>query len=64
MDKNDDMEDGIRVQMDKFNLIMVKETAEAITGREANSALEERRKHHNLVCIGCGDILPDGGMPL
>jgi hypothetical protein len=32
---------------------VVKEAAKEITGREAESALKERGKHHNLIRIGC-----------
>jgi hypothetical protein len=54
------MENGVRVQMDEFNMIMIKEFAEEFAGSEAKSALEEGREHHNLSCIGCRNIFPGG----
>jgi hypothetical protein len=64
MDKDGDLQNGVRVQMDKFYLIVVKKSSEEVTGRESKPALEERREHHNLIRIGCGNILSDGGAPL
>jgi hypothetical protein len=40
------------------------ESAEKVTGREAESALEERGKHHNLICIGRRNIFSGGRTPL
>jgi hypothetical protein len=31
MDKNDDLKDGVRVEMDQFDLIVVQKAAEKIT---------------------------------
>jgi hypothetical protein len=45
-------------------LIVVKESAEEITGREAESALKKGRKHHNFVGIGCRKIFTSGKVPL
>jgi Fe2+ or Zn2+ uptake regulation protein len=39
---------------------MVKEYAKEIIGREAKSALEEGGEHHNLICIGCGEVFAGG----
>jgi hypothetical protein len=58
------LKNGIRVEMDLFNLIVVKEYAEEIACREAESALEEGGKHHNLICIGCGEIFASDRVPL
>jgi Fe2+ or Zn2+ uptake regulation protein len=50
--------------MDELYLIMVKKSSEEVTGKEYKPALEERREHHNLICIGCGNIFSGGGAPL
>jgi hypothetical protein len=50
--------------MDEFNLVVIKESAEEIVGREAKSALEEGREHRNLSRIGCRNVFPGGRMPL
>jgi hypothetical protein len=44
--------------------IVIKESVEKVAGREAKSALEKGREHHNLSCIGCRNVLPGGKMPL
>jgi hypothetical protein len=62
--QNSNMENGVRVQMDEFSLVVIKESAEEIAGREAKSALEEGREHHNLHCTGCRNVFPSGRMPL
>jgi hypothetical protein len=64
MDKNDDLKNRVRVQMDQLNLIVVKKSSKEITSRESKPALEERRKHHNFVCIGCGNVFSNSGPPL
>jgi hypothetical protein len=43
---------------------VVKESTEEIVGRDAESTLKEREKHHNLIRIGCCDVFPSGRMPL
>jgi hypothetical protein len=42
---------------------VVKESAEEITGREAESVLKGG-KHHNFIHIGCGKVFVDGRTPL
>jgi hypothetical protein len=49
--------------VDQFNLVVIKEFVEEVTGREAKSTLEGR-KHHNLGRIGCRNVFPDGRMPM
>jgi hypothetical protein len=53
MDEDVDLKNGIVIQMDKFDFMVVMEFAEGITGQEAESLLKERGKHHNLICIWC-----------
>jgi hypothetical protein len=64
VDNISNLENGVRVQMDEFNLVVIKESAEEIIGREAKSPLEERREHHNLNRIGCRNVFPDDRTPL
>jgi hypothetical protein len=45
-------------------LIVVKESAEEITGQEAESVLKRGREHHNFIGILCGKIFTGGKMPL
>jgi hypothetical protein len=64
MDKNGNLKNGIKIEVDKFDLVVIKEFTEEVTGREAKSALEERIKHHILCCIGCKNVFPGGRTPL
>jgi hypothetical protein len=41
MDEDGDLKNGIRIEMDYFNFVVVKESAEEIAGREAKSVLKE-----------------------
>jgi hypothetical protein len=43
---------------------VIKESAEEITGMEAESALKEGGKHQNFVCIGCREIFTGSRTPL
>jgi hypothetical protein len=61
VDKNGNLENGIRIEMDNFDSVVIKESAEEVTGREAKSMLEEGREHHNDSCIGCRNIFLVGG---
>jgi hypothetical protein len=56
--------DGVRVQVDKLYLIAIEKSTNVVTGRESKLMLEERREHHNLSRIGCGNIFSCGGAPL
>jgi hypothetical protein len=64
MDKNGNLENGIRVEMDYFDLVGIKESVEDVAGRKAKSALEERGKHHHLGRIGCRNAFSSSRMPL
>jgi hypothetical protein len=46
------------------NGIRIKESTKEIVGREAKSGLEEGGEHHNLICIGCGEVFAGGRTPL
>jgi translation elongation factor P/translation initiation factor 5A len=43
---------------------VIKESAEEIIGREAESALKEGGKHHSFIRIGCRKIFTGGKTPL
>jgi hypothetical protein len=45
-------------------LVVIKESAEEIAGREVESALKDGGKHHNFICIGCRKIFTYGKAPL
>jgi Fe2+ or Zn2+ uptake regulation protein len=64
MDEDNNLKNGIRVEMDQFNLIVFKESTEEIAGREAKSVLKHKGKHHNFICIGCGKVIAGGRTPL
>jgi hypothetical protein len=64
VDINNDMENGVRVQKDNLDLIVIKESVEEVASRKAESALEERGEHHNLSCIGCRDVFSCSRAPL
>jgi hypothetical protein len=64
VDKNRNLENGVTLQVDEFNLIVIKESTMEIVGREAKSELNEGREHQNLSSIGCRDIFPSGRTPL
>jgi hypothetical protein len=64
MDKNGNLKNEIRIEVDQFNLVVIKESVEEVTGREAKFMLEEGIKHHNLCRIGCRNFFPGGRMPL
>jgi hypothetical protein len=64
MDKSSNLKNGIIIEVDQFDLVVIKESAEEVLGREDESTLEEGRKHHNLNCIGCRNVFPGGRTPL
>jgi hypothetical protein len=64
VDKNSNLENGVRVQMDEFNLVVIKESTEKIASREAKSVLEVGREHHNLSRIGCRNVFHGSRAPL
>jgi hypothetical protein len=64
MDEYGDLQNGVRVPVDKLYLIVVEKSLEEVAGRESKPTLEERGEHHNLCCIGCGNVFSGGGVPL
>jgi hypothetical protein len=64
VDKNGDLKNGVKVEMNQFNLVVVKKDAEEIVDQESKSALEEGGKHHDFVGVGCWNVLTVGRAPL
>jgi hypothetical protein len=58
------MKNGVRVEMDQFDLVVDKKVAEEITGWESKSALEEGGEHHDFIGVGCWNVLTSGRAPL
>jgi hypothetical protein len=54
VDKDDNLESGIRVEMDKFDSVMIEESAEEVTSRKAKSALEKEANTtiSFVLCVG------------
>jgi hypothetical protein len=61
MDKDSDLKNGIMIEMEKFNFVVVKESAEEIAGREAKSALKEEENTTILFILGVGMSSPMAG---
>jgi hypothetical protein len=43
---------------------MLEKAVKEIAGEKTESALKEGKEHHNLLCVGCRDILPFGRPPM
>jgi hypothetical protein len=56
MDRNGNLKNGIGIQMNEFDLEMVKEAAEEITAREAESMMEESFGHNDFISVQSGDF--------
>jgi hypothetical protein len=54
MNEDDDLEDGIGIQVDKLNFIMIEQAAEEIMGRKSESTLEECFGDYDFISIGVG----------
>jgi hypothetical protein len=55
MDKDGDLKNGVLIEMNKFNLIVM-EVADEITGREYESSLEKGSHHHNFFGMRGGNF--------
>jgi hypothetical protein len=64
VDKNGDMKNRVRVEMNQFNFIVIEKATEEIANWKSKFVLEEGGEHHNLVGVGCWDILTGGRAPL
>jgi hypothetical protein len=61
MDKNGDMKNRVRIQMDKLNLIVVKKSAEEITSRSPNPRWKKEKNTTILFVLGVGMSFPVAG---
>jgi hypothetical protein len=64
MDENGNTKNGVRVKMDKLNLVVVQKSVEEIIDQETEPALEEGGEHHNFICVQCQDVFANGRPPL
>jgi hypothetical protein len=58
VDKNSNLKNGVRVQMDEFNLVVIKESTKEIAGRKAKSTLEKEENTTISVVLGVGMSSP------
>jgi FAD/FMN-containing dehydrogenase len=58
------MKNGVRVEMDQFDLVVDKKVAEEITGWVSKSALEEGGEHHGFIGVVGWNVLTSGRAPL
>jgi hypothetical protein len=64
VDKNRDLENGVRVEMNQFDLVVVQKATKEVVGGKTKPVLEEGGEPHNFICVGCRDIFVGGRMPL
>jgi hypothetical protein len=57
MHEDHDLEDGVQVEVDQLDLVVMKEVVDEVTDGKAKSSLEEGGLHHDFICIGCRDVL-------
>jgi hypothetical protein len=62
--KNGDLKNRIRVEMNLLDLVVVQMVAEEIADWKTKPTMEGGGKHHNLICVGCWDVLTGGRAPL
>jgi hypothetical protein len=64
MDENGNLKNGVRVDLNQFDLVVVQESVEEIIDRKTEPTLEEGCEHHNFIGIGCRDVLTGSRAPL
>jgi hypothetical protein len=64
VDKNGDLKNRVRIEMNQLDLVMVQKVVKEITDWKTKPTLEEGGEHHNFICGGCWDVLADGRVPL
>jgi hypothetical protein len=64
MDKDGDMKNGVRVQMDKLYLIVIEKSMKEIASRESIPALKESGKYHNFIHPMHGNVFSGSRPPL
>src|SRR6266540_1885252 len=63
VDESVNVEDGVWIQMDKFNLVKIQKTPEESVGWDRKSAVKERLKNHNLTGIRGRESFSISGTP-
>jgi hypothetical protein len=63
VDKNIDLKNRVRVEMNQLDLVVVQKAVKEIAGWKTKPTLKGG-KHHNFICVGCWDILTGGRTPL
>jgi hypothetical protein len=58
VDKDGNLKNEIRVELDMFDSVMIEESMEKVISRKAESAMEEGGEHHNIICVGVLGCLP------
>jgi hypothetical protein len=53
VDKNGDMKNGVRVEMNQLDLVVIQKAMKEIADSKTKPVLEEGGKHHNFICVGC-----------
>jgi hypothetical protein len=64
VNKYGNLKNGIRVEVNQLNLIMMEKAAKEFVGGETESSLEEGGQHHDLVGVRSGDFFILGWPPL
>src|SRR6266542_1763480 len=57
------MKNGVWIQVNKLNLIIIQKTPEETAGWYRKSAVKEGFKYHDFAGVGGGESLPIGGAP-
>jgi hypothetical protein len=63
LNKNCDLKNGVRFEMDQLNHVVVKKAMEEIADWEPKFALEGG-EHHDFIGVGCWNVLTGGRAPL
>jgi hypothetical protein len=63
LNKNCDLKNGVRFEMDQLDLVVVKKAMEEIVDWEPKFALEGG-EHHDFIGVGCWNALTGGRAPL
>jgi hypothetical protein len=64
MDKDYNLNDGVKIKMDQFDFIMMEKTVEEFVRRKAKSSLKEGSQHNDFVGAGSGNVFAFSRPPL
>jgi hypothetical protein len=64
VDKNGDMKNEVGVEVNQFNLVVIKKVVEEIADWESKSMLEEGGEHHDFIGVRSWNVLTGGRTPL